>query len=313
MSSSPQIQLLEEGVVIKNASSEPNIPTQLRTGGADAGTSSNITTRQNNKRRRVSDESISNEIGDLKNLVTSFMENQNSRFTVMENLILEIKAQNSSIPKIVSSVDNLSSQIKTMDENILGLEQQRRNMATQITDLQSQIEYVDLNAVKTCVEIRNVPKTQSESQDMFMSMLFHVSKIIGCQITHADIRDTFRVPPKPDKKQSTIVFEFQSTRIKFEFLKAAKHYNKTHTGEVLNSSHLGLDGMGNAPIFISERLTAKTRKLYYQAREFCKSESYTHCWVSRGKVYLRKKEGSPHIQVKNEAHMQDLKQTQNNA
>lgn len=76
--------------------------------------------------------------------------------------------------------------------------------------------------------------------------------------------------------------------------------------EQLNSAHLGLDGP-KTEIYISEHLTPSVSRLYFLAREFRKTMGYEFCWTSNGLVYLRKKQGDPHILVKSEVQLHQLR------
>ncbi|KAL4708006.1 hypothetical protein ACJJTC_010622 [Scirpophaga incertulas] len=55
------------------------------------------------------------------------------------------------------------------------------------------------------------------------------------------------------------------------------------------------------PIFISENLTAKVKKLFYLSREFAKTHAYKFCWVTNGKIFLRKKENGTLSRIERES------------
>lgn len=94
--------------------------------------------------------------------------------------------------------------------------------------------------------------------------------------------------------------------MKNRVIQNAKLYNKRKGDNKLNTTAIGIQG-NPTPIYLSESLTPKNRRLYYLAREFAKSHNYTYCWTTYGKVYLRKTEGSPHIYLREECELAALK------
>jgi hypothetical protein len=105
-----------------------------------------------------------------------------------------------------------------------------------------------------------------------------------------------------------IVAEFSSTLTKGNFLMACKKYNSTAIKlktEQLNSTQLGLEGP-KTEIYFSDHLTPQASRLYFLARDFRKINNYEFCWTSNGLIYLRRKQGEPHIAINNEEQLQAL-------
>ncbi|CAK1599750.1 unnamed protein product [Parnassius mnemosyne] len=117
-------------------------------------------------------------------------------------------------------------------------------------------------------------------------------------------KDVFRLNSKTGK--TTIVTEFTSVIVKNSVIQAAKTFNKQHPDQRLNSAMIGFKEQVR-PIYVSEALTNKGRRLFFLARSYAKTEGYKFCWTSHGKVYLRKTAESPHIEVKDETQLLDLK------
>ncbi|CAB3231713.1 unnamed protein product [Arctia plantaginis] len=70
----------------------------------------------------------------------------------------------------------------------------------------------------------------------------------------------------------------------------------------LSTEHLRLGGPAK-PVFVSENLTPKMKRLFFLARDFASSNQYRYCWVTNGKIYLREKQGAPHIMIKSESNL----------
>lgn len=100
--------------------------------------------------------------------------------------------------------------------------------------------------------------------------------------------------------------EFTTVLKRDSLLSALKKFNKGRNGsDKLNTGHLHIKGPTN-PIFVSESLTFKTKKLFHMARECAKSRGYSYCWTSNGVVYLRKKDNMPQIRIANESDLNNL-------
>ncbi|XP_013146619.1 PREDICTED: uncharacterized protein LOC106109570 [Papilio polytes] len=83
-------------------------------------------------------------------------------------------------------------------------------------------------------------------------------------------------------------------------------FNKNNSNNKLNTEHLQIKGP-KIPIYFSENLSTKTKRLYYLAREFAAYEKYKFCWTTHGKVYLRKEEGTPLYRINSEEDINKLK------
>ncbi|KOB65182.1 Zinc finger DNA binding protein [Operophtera brumata] len=71
------------------------------------------------------------------------------------------------------------------------------------------------------------------------------------------------------------------------------------------TEHLHLSGPAT-PIFISENLTSKMKRLFYLAREAAKAKDYKFCWVSHGKIFVRRRENGPLVRFLSEADLEKL-------
>ncbi|KAL4721323.1 hypothetical protein ACJJTC_005355 [Scirpophaga incertulas] len=61
------------------------------------------------------------------------------------------------------------------------------------------------------------------------------------------------------------------------------------------------------PIFVSDHLSQRARRLNYLARTFAQEHGFRFCWTSNGRTYLRKNEGERHIRVDSESDLSTLK------
>lgn len=129
-----------------------------------------------------------------------------------------------------------------------------------------------------------------------------IAETLDVPVQTSDIRNIQRInTKKPENKP--IIVDFTSVLTKEKLIEHCKKFNRTNK---LTTSHLHIKGPSK-PIFISENLTYKTRRLYFLARDFAKTNDYKYCWTAGGKVYIRKKEGEPTLRLNGEEDIKVLR------
>ncbi|CAG5014247.1 unnamed protein product [Parnassius apollo] len=185
------------------------------------------------------------------------------------------------------------------------LERERKEQLLYISSLEAKLEDMQRLLKSTTVEIRNVPcSTRNDNKLELTNIVQNTCKVLAVDFQPSDVKDVFRIKGKSGT--STLVVDFLRTKTKQELIKSAKLYNKTHPNERLNSTLIGLGGP-SIPLYLSEGLTHKGRRLLYLARDFASTAKFKYCWTSNGKVFLRKTDESPHIEIKCETDLVKLK------
>uniref|UniRef100_A0A2H1VVN8 SFRICE_020507 n=1 Tax=Spodoptera frugiperda TaxID=7108 RepID=A0A2H1VVN8_SPOFR len=178
-----------------------------------------------------------------------------------------------------------------------------------ITLLEDKLEELQRGNRKTCIELKNVPKSHNESSDDLVNMVLNLSKNIGLEMESRDIKDIYRLPTKKEGVTNTpIIVETSSTMLKTNLLKKAKSYNIKNKTK-LQAKQLGLTNNTEAPVFISEQLTPKGARLFFLARDLSNTKQYKYCWTSYGRVLVKKDDNSSAIVIKSEAQVHHLLQS----
>lgn len=240
-------------------------------------------------------------VDEIKSLFADLVKQQNSKLTSLQATMNEIKSQNDSI---TASMQMLSDKYDDMQKELGSIKQERLEHLAYIKVLENRLENVERGSCASRVEIRNVPRALQETKNDLTKIVKDIGNVLAIKIEHSEIKDVFRGYAKPDAAKPILV-EFTTVPKKEDFIKSVKKYNKEHDMK-LNTSLLHLEGPSK-PIFISESLTSKGKRLYFLARDFAKTNNYMFCWPSYGKVYLRKKEGSPQIRIDEEADLVKLR------
>lgn len=242
---------------------------------------------------------------EMKTLITNLISSQNNELQKIHPTLMEIKNTNSNIE---NSVAFLAAQNEELKKKIEQLEAQNKKDKDRITILEDKIDELQCGNRKSNLEIKNVPKGPNESKEDLINMVINLSTAVHHELEKKDINDIYRVQNKRgNPNNSPIILELTSTLHKTEFIKLTKIYNIRHK-EKLSAAHLGIKTSDYTPIYVSEHLTPKRARLYFLARDLAKSKDYKFCWTAYGKIYVRKDENSPIINIKAESQISNLMQ-----
>lgn len=262
------------------------------------------------KRKRQEDESLrldkmENIMADMKTMFSEFVEQQtkqNAKIDSLQSALDEIKSQNLIIKtqnseirtqndELQKSMDFLSNKYDDAIQKIDKMQKECVKNREVIKALESKVDYLERNSKASSIELRNIPSTTPENKEILTNMIQNIGVAVSRPVTKSEIKEIFRTKSRSDA-EGKIIVEFLSSSTKEDILKSIKKYNKDNKENRLNTTHLRTEGP-KKPIYVSEVLTTKARRLYYLCREFKNTSSYEHCWTSNGKVYLREKDGLP--------------------
>lgn len=243
---------------------------------------------------------------DIMQMMSTMMLSQKEELKQISSDIKEIKTVNYNIE---NSIAFLMQQNKELNDKIKTLESQSKEDKEYITILEDKLEDLQRGMRKACLEIKNVPRKESETKDDLIEIVINLGKSINCRIEKQDIKDITRVPGrKEDKTKSTIIFETSSTLQKTDILKMSKSFNIKNKVK-LQAKHLGFTSKPDTPIYVAEQLTNKGARLFFLARDLQKSGKFKYCWTSFGKVLIRKDDSAPVTIIRNEAQIHKLLQS----
>lgn len=241
---------------------------------------------------------------EMRQLISSFMISQRESANELRSTMKELQED---IKHIQGSLEIVTSQNEELKSSVGKLETVAKANREYILFLEEKLEEVQLSYRKTNFELKSVPRKEKESKQDLVEMVLALSDTVGCTLSKSDIKDIYRVKGKNHEQRNTpIVVETGSALLKTDLLKLAKSYNIRNKSNKLCAKHLGFKTQEDTPIFISENLTRKGARLHFLARDLGQSKSYKFVWTSYGRVYVRKNEQSPIIQIKSEQQIQQL-------
>lgn len=208
----------------------------------------------------------------------------------------------SAVEVMRTTVDFLAEKHDLLQARLHKLEDERKSDVQYIKTLEDRLENFERSSRSTCIEIRNIPAPASESKSTLLDTFINTTKMLNVPVQQHDVKDIFRIKTK-DPANSTIIVDLTSVLQKEKIITMFRLFNKGSSK--LSTQHLRYSGPAR-PIFISENLSAKMKKLFYLAREAAKESDFKFCWVSHGKIFLRKRENGPLIRVLNEADLEKV-------
>lgn len=285
---------------LHHSSSEPNITKTDNSVSSDCGLP-NITHRNKRKcseSRINQDSQLSIFMEEIKNMFLEFKEDQEKKFERLCESVDEIKTQNSKIQSTVSFLtqdyDVLKGKIEHLEAQ---LESERKTNSKCFQNLEEKLERVERGTRSSCIEIKNIPIRKSESKTELLNTVMNIGATLNVPMQPFEIKDIFRIGTRdPDNK--TIIVDFTSNLLKEKFIQMYKKHNKENNK--LTTELLRIVGPAK-PVFISENLSPKMKRLFFLARDFANTNEYRFCWIKNGKIFLRKETGAPHFVIKDES------------
>ena len=255
----------------------------------------NATLEEVNNNLKTFKEDIKQMLIDWK---TDITETLFSDIKLIKQNIGELRQYNKDIGK---TTEFLHEEQVDLKKKIITLEKDKENLTKTVEEISMQLNNLQTKMRSNCLEIRNIPRSENEN---LKKLFFSISCVLNSGITEDAVREIHRQPGKHDHLKPIIV-EFNNSLTKDILIKSFKSYNANNKGNRLNTNTIGMPG-SRSPIFISEHYSDKVKKMFFLARELKKAQNYKFCWISNGRVFIRKSEGEPHILLRSENHIREL-------
>lgn len=304
----------------------PDSPCQ-HASGSNYASRSDIQTADNSnitqRKRKQEDEnkcSIENIMIEMKSMFNSLVNQQTeqnkkidslqtaldeiwSQNTIIKSQNSEIRTQNSDLQK---SIEFLSHKYDDAVKKIENLQAECKGSKEVIKVLENRLDYLERQARVASLELKNIPLSTPENKATLIGIVEKIGHIVNNPVTGNEVKEIFRIKTKNTDSPGSVIVDFVSSSIKERFFKSIKTYNKENKHNRLNTSLLQNSGPKTS-IYVSEALTAKSKRLHYLAREFIKNSDFEHCWTSNGKIYVRKREGLPSRLISSEEDLVNLR------
>lgn len=244
--------------------------------------------------KRKHDHDLANFMKEIRDLLEESKAQSEIKFTSLQKSMTEIISQNTELKKSIEFINKKYDDIKIRLDNT---ERDRKVDRTYINLLEDKVENLERILCLSKIEFRNVPSREGESKEDLRNIVSDTAKVLDINLERHEVKDIFRVSKKGGG--SSIIADFVSVSTKENMLQKVRSYNRKNTQARLSTAHINIPG-DKKPIYLSERLTTKSQRLFFLARKFASENNFKFCWTSLGKVFLRQMEGSQHILIKSE-------------
>lgn len=195
---------------------------------------------------------------------------------------------NKQMEENTKAVNDHNSSMKDCLKKIDDLLEENKRLSKKVAELEARVEDMEQYSRLNCVEIHGIPEQKNED---VVSVVKEVGKALDMNISDSMIdachrlgRRTGTSGPPPG-----IIVKFVRRLDKDELLKKRRVKSNLSTRHM----NLGVD----QPVYINEALSPARRRLFAQARQVKREKNFKFLWVRGGRIFLRKEEQAPVIQV----------------
>lgn len=195
-----------------------------------------------------------------------------------------------------NEIEPIPNESETNKRDLNDLEKEREDLMKRLDKLAARLNILELCALSRCLEIQGVPEKKKEN---LVEIVKKIGSVVGFHIEEDNIVNCTR-EAKQDCTSSyrprTIILEMRTAKMRDQLFMAVINYNKTNLKNKLSSRHLGLSG-NKSLIFVNEVLSATIKELHVATKKRANERGYKYVWLKGGKVFVRKTDGAPRIQI----------------
>lgn len=183
-------------------------------------------------------------------------------------------------------------------------EKKQTYLVREVAKLKGTVNEMEQEKLKCNIIIQGIPEIESEPNcliDMVESFLRHLDNTMKKECMQL----VKRFGPKKSREGfiRPILVKFNDEDIKANIMQAKKS-TQTHCGIFTTNNKKW--GTTNDKIFISDHLTQMNSQIFWQMRQWKKSNKIKYAWTKMGKIYIKKSDEDPAILVRNLDHVSAL-------
>lgn len=210
---------------------------------------------------------------ELKTTIAGLEKSVQHNSDVMDDILTGFREMKTNFEQIQAKQEEL------MEENL--------TLKKTVKDLQQHVFEVEQKSLDHNVEIAGVPETIEE--DRVIPSLCGIINMPPPEVTQYSVK---RSRVGAAGKIKSVFVQFESKRIRDEFLKCGKKSKPRVSQLTKNSSDTGA-------IYMNEELTPHYKLLFYNANKIRKDKQFKYLWVAEGKILLKKTDTSRITRVRN--------------
>lgn len=230
----------------------------------------------------------------LDNLMAKMDSHEQKYFEKIPELEKSVNFLSERFDKIQVDLKTVVSDCKSFKKDISALQAETRFQRNAIVELRHELDQ-QINQVKSIdIEIKGIPHTQGENLIQLISFLASKAGFVRGEDV---IAECYRLKSLPNSG-SIVCVRMKTAQARSELVRLCKKKIR------LTLADINL-GQATDQIFVNEAVS-KTMILALSI-QFKRNYGYKFCWLSHGRVYLRRSEADAPIMIKDEWDLDKLK------
>ncbi|CAH0551076.1 unnamed protein product [Brassicogethes aeneus] len=204
----------------------------------------------------------------------------------LADLFKEMRGIRKSIEFMSSCFDNIKKENENLNAIIKTEKEENKKYKEKVEKLEKRVLDLEQEQRKNNLLLMNVPFEENEN------VTDKIAKILNkIGVINAEYSECMRLPKKGNIKNANtpILLKLKTNKIKEEIMKKKSNFGK------LEASDCELPGTNT--LFINEDLAPAKQLLFKKARDVKKENNFKFVWATNGKIFIRKKENDPAIQI----------------
>lgn len=236
----------------------------------------------------------------------------------------QVLSQMESVTNTVTKIEALNVKVDGNEKRIEVLEKDNKTLRNIVKSLSLRMDNSEQRSCANKLQINNVPVEIND--EGLNAAVIDVAKKIDVKLVESDIIDITLVKSRiqtglnpqhqhgtndssniddvnintgsvnvdgptndkrPNSTGNTIIVNLKSNNIKKLFLLKSR----------LNRNRVYFDNEKKHKLYINEFLSSSRRRLFVNAKLFCKENKFDFCWVKNGNIFIRKREGAKAIRI----------------
>lgn len=183
-------------------------------------------------------------------------------------------------------LDEVLVELKDVKEKQKILENENKTLKAQLKAVTTVVEDLEQYTRNRNIQIDGIPEEKDEN---LREIVVKIGEKIDVKIENEMIDVVHRIPSQ-NERNSPIVVQFTTRQVRDDIMIKVKK-NKITT--------LDLGRKGNERfVFVNEHLTKKKKQIMFEARKLKKEMDYKFLWTKNAKIFIRKAEKTPVIELK---------------
>uniref|UniRef100_A0A8D8Z9A5 FP protein C-terminal domain-containing protein n=2 Tax=Cacopsylla melanoneura TaxID=428564 RepID=A0A8D8Z9A5_9HEMI len=195
--------------------------------------------------------------------------------------------------EMMTKMDGIQDSLKKITVRQQKLEEKNKELEKTLMKVEQRNEELEQYTRNKNIQLDGIPKLETENLEEIMK---EIGKKIEVPIENKDIDVIHRIPTRSTTAPEPIVVQFLTRKMRDNIVQKAKTSRISTKDLKMNCTE--------RPIFINEHLTPLRKQILFEARKLKTDQNYKFLWVKGCKIFIRKTETSPVIQLNC---MEDLK------